>query len=104
MSEADKPSSPRARVPRKLVGTRRLLIATIGAATVNYAGCDHDITMTSVANLIAPPFMPQQDGGPKGGGAGYVPSQDWNPPAQPSDDAGVAETKDEAAKEPGSSL
>jgi hypothetical protein len=48
--------------PRKLVGARRLLIATIGAATVNYAGCG-DETMTLVANLMAAPFMPPQAGG-----------------------------------------
>jgi hypothetical protein len=38
-----------------------LLIATIGAATVNYAGCGDD-TMTLVANLMAAPFMPPRDG------------------------------------------
>jgi hypothetical protein len=54
-------ASKRAPVPRKLVGARRLLIATIGAATVNYAGCGDD-TMTLVANLMAAPYMPPQDG------------------------------------------
>jgi hypothetical protein len=54
-------ASKRAPMPRKLVGARRLLIATIGAATVNYAGCGDD-TMTLVANLMAAPYMPPQDG------------------------------------------
>ncbi|HKP56651.1 MAG TPA: hypothetical protein VJV78_08025 [Polyangiales bacterium] len=61
----DDPSIPRIRPPRKLAGARRLLVATIGAATVNYAGCGDD-TMTLVANLMAAPFMPP----PAGGGAG----------------------------------
>jgi hypothetical protein len=63
MSSDDIPSVPRIRIPRKLAGARRLLIASIGAATVNYAGCGDD-TMTLVANLMAAPFMPPQgDGG-----------------------------------------
>jgi hypothetical protein len=57
------PSNQRVPAPRKLVGARRLLIATIGAATVNYAGCGDD-TMTLVANLMAAPFMPPPDAGP----------------------------------------
>jgi hypothetical protein len=43
---------------RKRFDARRLLIAGIGVATVNYAqGCGGDVLFTSVANLMAPPNM-----------------------------------------------
>jgi hypothetical protein len=73
MSEIDDPSNTRVLAPRKLVGARRLLIATIGAATVNYAGCGDD-TMTLVANLVAAPYMPPQDGGSGGPPIGTNPN------------------------------
>lgn len=69
----DDPSMPRI---RRLVGARRLLVATIGAATVNYAGCGND-EMSLVANLMAAPFMPPPNGGEAGrGGPPVVPNPD----------------------------
>lgn len=61
MFEVEDPSKKRVSALRKLVGGRHLLIATIGAATVNYAGCGED-TMSLVANLMAAPYLPPQDG------------------------------------------
>jgi hypothetical protein len=58
-----------ANAPGKRFQPRRLLIATLGAATVNYvAGCGSDTFFTSVANLMAPPIMPPAAG--TGGTAG----------------------------------
>jgi hypothetical protein len=59
-------------VPRKRFDPRRLLIATLGAATVNYvAGCGSEPFYTSVANLMAPPFVPPASGnGGTGGESG----------------------------------
>jgi hypothetical protein len=49
--------------PRKRFDARRLLIATLGAATVNYVvGCGSDTLFTSVANLMAPPILPPAGG------------------------------------------
>jgi hypothetical protein len=58
--------------PRKRFDSRRVLIATLGAATVNYAvGCGSDTLFTSVANLMAPPFLPPASGnGGTGGESG----------------------------------
>jgi hypothetical protein len=60
------PSAPLAQplsAPRRGFTARRLLIATIGAATVNYAmGCGGDTLFTSVANLMAPPMLPPASG------------------------------------------
>jgi hypothetical protein len=53
---------------RRLPAARRLLVATVGAATVYFApGCDGG---SAVANLMAPPFLPQSGTGGQGGGAG----------------------------------
>lgn len=76
---------------RKFSGARRLLVATIGAATVSYAGCGED-TMTLVANLMAAPFMPPQDGQAGSGGSPQVsnPKGPGEPPAAEADqDGGV---------------
>ena len=90
MSEIEDPSNTRVLAPRKLLGARRLLIATIGAATVNYAGCG-DNTMTLVANLVAAPYMPPQDGGsavppvgtnPSGLAGAYAPPEAPDPDGQ----------------------
>lgn len=76
MSEAE--SGPRNAPPKlaKRLAVRRLLIATIGAASVNYAtGCE-DVYGQSVANLMAPPFMPP---GPSERDASAPPPEVSNP-------------------------
>jgi hypothetical protein len=64
-SAADTRSARAGSVPRKRLSARRLLVATIGAATVNFtAGCRGALQSTSVANLMAAPYMapPDQNG------------------------------------------
>lgn len=77
-----------AAVARKLPAARRLLVATIGAATVQFlAGCGK----SSVANLMAAPGAPEagrsgsgQGGrGGQGGSAGYFVANLMAPPFVP---------------------
>jgi hypothetical protein len=44
-------------LPPRSLRARRLLVATIGAASVTFAGCGEKFG-TFVSNLMAPPFMP----------------------------------------------
>jgi hypothetical protein len=55
---------------RKLPNARRLLTATIGAATVQFAAAcgGGENVVTVVANLMAPPFVPQPSPGASGPG------------------------------------
>jgi hypothetical protein len=59
-----------ARFARKPPGARRLLVATIGAASVQFAtGCDGENFGTFVANLMAAPYVPPPASSGAGAGA-----------------------------------
>jgi hypothetical protein len=60
----DETSRPAARPLR----ARRLLVATVGAASVTFSACADELS-TYVANLMAPPFMPPAGGAGSGTGS-----------------------------------
>jgi hypothetical protein len=77
------PAPRSASVVRKLLGARRLLVATIGAATVQFAaGCAN----SSVANLMAAPGRPESGSG----GSGYLVANLVTPPFLPQSGTGGA--------------
>jgi hypothetical protein len=100
------PNDATPRTPAKRNGARRLLIATIGAATVNYAAGCGDATFTSVANLMAPPILPPASGtggdasvGAAGepGIANPIPIKPSHPAGSDRDDAGAQVADDDDA-------
>jgi hypothetical protein len=91
--------------PAKRNGARRLLIATIGAATVNYASGCGDTMFTSVANLMAPPILPPASGTGGHGAVGAAgeaasanpkPIKPDHPAAANGEDAGAQTADDDA--------